>query len=108
MNEKEKIRNVFIGFALADALGVPFEFKSRSTMASNPANSMEGFGTYGQPKGTWSDDSSLALCLADSLCKGYDLIEIAKNFVDWSKAKKWTDVALCLILAGILDIQLID
>nr|WP_207555632.1 ADP-ribosylglycohydrolase family protein [Tenacibaculum maritimum] len=32
---------------------------------------MRTFGTHYQPKGTWSDDSSLTFCLAESLCKGY-------------------------------------
>lgn len=51
---------------------------------------MFGFGTHHQPIGTWSDDSSLAFCLAESLCTDYDLNDIAKNFVKWYSADLWT------------------
>lgn len=44
---------------------------------------MREYGTHNQPKGTWSDDSSLALCLAESLCNGYNLNDIADKFIRW-------------------------
>jgi ADP-ribosylglycohydrolase len=44
---------------------------------------MRGYGTYNQPPGTWSDDTSLALCLADSLSRGFAPDDIARNFVKW-------------------------
>lgn len=85
-----KIENIFIGFSLADALGVPVEFKSRETLRQDPVIDMRSYGTYGQPAGTWSDDSSLAFCLADSLCDGYNLKDIATKFVKWKLADNWT------------------
>lgn len=51
---------------------------------------MRGFGTHHQPPGTWSDDISLTFCLADSLCYGFALIEIAKQFIAWKLNAKWT------------------
>lgn len=90
MISNQNIRDMFLGFTLGDALGVPYEFQKRNIMAKNPASIMAGFGTYRQPKGTWSDDSSLALCLADSLCSRYDLVDMARFFVAWSKSEKWT------------------
>lgn len=63
----EKIRAGIYGTCVADALGVPVEFKSRDWLAVNPLTAMRGNGTYNQPVGTWSDDSSMLLCLADSL-----------------------------------------
>lgn len=84
------IRNMFIGFSLADALGVPVEFKSRELLKKNPVKDMLGYGTHHQKEGTWSDDSSLAFCLADSLTQGYDLKDIASKFVDWKNEKIWT------------------
>ncbi|MEY4937776.1 MAG: hypothetical protein RIS64_4135, partial [Bacteroidota bacterium] len=68
-----KIVSTFLGLSIGDALGVPVEFRSRERIAQNPVTTMRGFGTHQQPIGTWSDDSSLAFCLAESLCKGYDL-----------------------------------
>ncbi len=87
---RQQIKEMFLGFALADALGVPVEFQSRDVLAQNPVNSMAGYGTHFQTEGTWSDDSSLALCLADSLTKGYDLKDIALKFIQWKRNSLWT------------------
>jgi ADP-ribosyl-[dinitrogen reductase] hydrolase len=85
----EKIKAAFFGFAVGDALGVPYEFKDREKMEKQPATEMRGYGTWNQPIGTWSDDSSLAFCLADSLTNGYDLNDIAQNFVLWRTEGYW-------------------
>lgn len=87
---KIQIQNMFLGLSLADALGVPVEFESREDLMQNPVNSMRGFGTYNQPEGTWSDDSSLAFCLAESLQKGYDLKDMAIKFIQWRSEEVWT------------------
>lgn len=92
-NEKPKYlpaQNALLGVAIGDALGVPFEFKSRKEMTANPATKMIGYGTYHQKPGTWSDDSSLTFCLADALCDGYDLEKIARNFIDWRFKNLWS------------------
>jgi ADP-ribosylglycohydrolase len=44
---------------------------------------MQGYGSHSQPPGTWSDDTSLALCLADSLSRDFNPPDIARNFVLW-------------------------
>jgi len=72
-----------MGLCVGDALGVPVEFKPREELDADPVQGMRGFGSHMQPPGTWSDDSSLALCLADSLCNGYDLRDIAARFCSW-------------------------
>ncbi len=46
--------------------------------------------SWNQPKGTWSDDSSLTLCLAEELSKEYDLEKIGQSFVKWVKDGHWT------------------
>ena len=84
------VHSAIIGLAVADALGVPVEFEDRSKLAADPVTDIRGYGTYNQPPGTWSDDSSLTFCLADSLCEGYDLADIARKFVAWRKAEIWT------------------
>lgn len=85
-----KITSALLGIATGDALGVPYEFKSRAEMLRNPAKDMVGYGTHLQPLGTWSDDSSLTFCLADALTKGYDLKEIAIRFIAWKNQNLWT------------------
>jgi ADP-ribosylglycohydrolase len=78
------------GVCIGDALGVPVEFNSRETLKRFPVENMREFGSWNQPKGTWSDDSSLTLCLADELTKGYDLEKIGQSFVKWNKYGHWT------------------
>lgn len=78
------------GVCIGDALGVPVEFKSRETLKRFPVENMREFGSWNQPKGTWSDDSSLTLCIAEELTKGYDLEKIGQSFVKWNKFGHWT------------------
>lgn len=85
-----KVKSGLFGLAVGDALGVPVEFYSRSSLKENPVYEMIGYGTHYQPLGTWSDDSSLVFCLAESLCNGFDLSDIARNFVKWYNAELWT------------------
>lgn len=86
----DKIRSLLFGLAVGDALGVPAEFKSRKTIRKDPIKGMTGFGTHDQPPGTFSDDSSLAFCLAEALTEGYDLNRIAQNFLQWEDENYWT------------------
>ncbi len=82
--------DALLGVAIGDAIGVPYEFSSRDEMQDNPATDMIGHGTYNQPKGTWSDDSSMTFCLAESLIGGYDLEDISKKFIRWIDEAYWT------------------
>ena len=51
---------------------------------------MRGFGTFKLPAGSWSDDSSLLLCTADSLLHGFDLNDMANRFTRWYSEGLWT------------------
>ena len=79
-----------MGVCVSDALGVPVEFSSRAERITSPVTKMLGYGTWNQPPGTWSDDSSLMLCLAESLCSGYAVNDIAKLFRRWYRENYWT------------------
>ncbi|AFZ27334.1 ADP-ribosylglycohydrolase [Cylindrospermum stagnale PCC 7417] len=79
-----------MGVCVADALGVPVEFTSRAERVKSPVTSMLGYGTWNQPPGTWSDDSSLTFCLAASLCDGFSVEVIANSFWRWYKESYWT------------------
>ncbi|MBO0934381.1 ADP-ribosylglycohydrolase family protein [Fibrella aquatilis] len=87
---KSKITGALLGLAVGDALGVPVEFQSRAALQIQPVTTMQGYGTHNQPPGTWSDDSSLAFCLAESLCTGYDLNDLAQRFINWREHGYWT------------------
>ena len=85
-----KVLNGILGLCVGDALGVPVEFVSRRVLNLNPVKDMQGYGSHNQAPGTWSDDSSLTLCLAESLCKGYDIYDIANKFHKWLYEGYWT------------------
>lgn len=84
------VKGALLGLAIGDALGVPVEFQSRDLLTRFPVTGMREFGTHGQPAGTWSDDSSLTFCLAETLVKGYDLQDLANRFVNWRNYGYWT------------------
>jgi len=84
------IHAALFGVAIGDALGVPAEFKSRGTLQQQPVQDFEGYKSHNQPPGTFSDDSSLTFCLAESLCTGYDLNDLANRFIQWLDHGYWT------------------
>ena len=71
-----------MGLVVGDALGVPVEFKKRGTFE---VKDMIGYGTYDQPPGTWSDDSSLTLATVESIGRlgKIDPGDIMENFFLW-------------------------
>jgi ADP-ribosylglycohydrolase len=84
------LKTILFSTATGDALGVPVEFQSRAFMKENPVNDMLEFGTHQQPKGTWSDDTSLMLCLAESIVEGIDVNKLAQKFIAWKNDNLWT------------------
>lgn len=110
---KDRVLGGLWGAVIGDALGVPVEFRSRAMVQSNPVTDLREFGTYNQPKGTWSDDSSLMLCTVDSLMRHqFDTEDMGDRFVQWMEGKLWTpwgkvfdiggatNTALCRIRQG--------
>jgi ADP-ribosylglycohydrolase len=87
---ENSVKAGIFGVCIGDALGVPVEFRSREQLKRSPVTNMRALGTHHQPLGTWSDDGSLTLCLADSLCNGYHLEDIALKFLQWYNAEIWT------------------
>jgi ADP-ribosyl-[dinitrogen reductase] hydrolase len=83
MDKAERIAGGLWGVVVGDALGLPVQFKSRAEVRENPVKDMVGFGTFNLPAGSWSDDSSLTLCLAESLAEGYNVRNIMEKFVAW-------------------------
>lgn len=81
-----KFKSVIIGGAVGDALGVPVEFRERSTYH---VEDMIGYGTYNQPPGTWSDDTSLTMCLIENLIADQGQDELMQKFTAY-KDGYWT------------------
>ena len=74
------ISAVIYGLVVGDALGVPVEFEKRDTYS---IIDMVGYGTYNQPPGTWSDDTSLTLALMEHLGEKSDLSILMDKFVSY-------------------------
>lgn len=89
MNKKDEndlenmLYHSLFGFCVGDALGVPVEFSTREERKADPVCSMRAYGTHNQPAGTWSDDTSLMLCLIDAINQGYSIQKVADNFINF-------------------------
>lgn len=91
MNLENKLKSAILGLAVGDALGVPYEFISRDIIKKNPCKDMIGYGTHNKKAGTWSDDTSLTLCLLDNLNnKNINYNDIMNSFVLWYDNGKYT------------------
>lgn len=84
------LQTILLATAVGDALGVPVEFQLREMLKANPVTDMREYGSHHQPKGTWSDDTSLMLCLAESMVEGLDLNKLAQKFIAWKNDNLWT------------------
>lgn len=78
------------GACIGDILGVPVEFTSRKERGVDPVQELRAYGTYHQPFGTWSDDTSLTLCLIDALCKDFSVEKVAQNMITFYRNAEFT------------------
>ncbi len=91
MDLKKRIADAVLGVAVGDALGVPVEFYEREARRADPVTGMRDGGFHNQKPGTWSDDTSMALALMDSLTrKGFDPEDQMRCYVDWLWSGKYT------------------
>nr|WP_251456522.1 ADP-ribosylglycohydrolase family protein [Priestia endophytica] len=79
---KKRILPTLYGGIIGDMLGVPVEFKKRGTFH---INDVTGYGTYNQPPGTWSDDTSMTLCLVETLTENGSPLDLMKKFVQYEE-----------------------
>ncbi len=88
----DNVKSALLGLAVGDALGVPVEFCSRDELKRNPVTGMRNYGSWQQPAGTWSDDTSLTIAAMESIArlKKFDTNDIMKNFVRWLKEDEFT------------------
>ncbi len=92
MKRESRVAGGLLGVAVGDALGVPVEGVSRKRLRARPVTEMLPAERWGLPPGTWSDDTSLTLCLAASLVKQgrLDVEEVGRRFVRWLDAGYWS------------------
>ena len=88
--ERNYIKDILFGVCIGDALGVPVEFQSRDSLKKSPVKKMQSGGIHRQGEGIWSDDSSLTICLAETIAEGYSHDLLAQKFIDWKYKAYWT------------------
>jgi len=86
----DRQRGTFLGLAVGDALGAAVEFRRPGTFP--PVTGYRSGGPHGLAPGEWSDDTSMALALADSIANvGWDLDDQAQRYLAWYE-KGWYSV----------------
>lgn len=90
-----KFKGSFLGLATGDALGLPLENKSPNTF--EPIKDIVGVGILGLEPGKWTDDTSMALCLAESLIekKGFEPIDQLERYLKWYREGYHSSTGFC-------------
>jgi ADP-ribosylglycohydrolase len=83
METIERYRGSLLGLAAGDALGTTLEFQYPGSFV--PLEDIVGGGPFGLGAGEWTDDTSMALCLAESLveCRGFDPVDQLRRYARW-------------------------
>jgi len=83
IDEEDRFRGCLLGLAVGDALGTTVEFKARGSF--DPVSDMLGGGPFNLKPGEWTDDTSMALCLASSLIHedGFNPRDQMNRYCNW-------------------------
>ena len=95
MELKDRYHGCLLGLAVGDALGSSLEFNSPGSFY--PISDMIGGGPFNLNPGEWTDDTSMALCLAESLItkKGFDPVDQLEKYVRWFEEGYLSSNGLC-------------
>jgi len=94
-NGIDRYRGCLLGLACGDAVGTTVEFRARGSFT--PVTGMQGGGPFGLVAGEWTDDTSMALCLAASLihCKGFDAADQMNRYCNWRSVGYMSSTGNC-------------
>lgn len=92
----DKSRGAMLGLAIGDALGAPVETLPRGGF--KPITGYRAGGYFQLPAGAWTDDTAMALCLADSLTTGaaFDEADLLARFCRWVEFAENTSTDRCI------------
>lgn len=95
-----------IGLAVGDAVGTAVEFSPPGSF--EPVSDMIGGGPFDLEPGQWTDDTSMALCLASSLieCGGFDATDQMDRYVRWRDEGYLSSNGRCFDIGGTVDAAL--
>ena len=91
----QRYRGCLLGLAVGDAVGAALEFRSPGSF--RPITDMIGGGPFDLVPGQWTDDTSMALCLAESLIenKGFNAEDQMRRYVRWWKEGYLSSTGTC-------------
>ncbi len=91
----ERCAGSLVGLACGDAVGTTVEFRPRGSF--QPLTDMVGGGPFGLAPGQWTDDTSMALCLAESLLSknGFDATDQMGRYLNWWRWGYWSSTGQC-------------
>jgi ADP-ribosyl-[dinitrogen reductase] hydrolase len=103
METIDRYRGALLGLACGDALGTTLEFKPPGTF--KPVTDIVGGGPFGLKPGQWADDTSMALCLAESLieCKGFDPVDQMRRYLRWYREGHLSSNGRCFDIGNGFD-----
>jgi ADP-ribosylglycohydrolase len=92
---RDRYRGALLGLAAGDALGTTLEFKTPGTFT--PLTDMIGGGPFHLKPGEWTDDTSMALCLAESLIEkhGFDAKDQMDRYCSWYERGHLSSTGRC-------------
>jgi ADP-ribosylglycohydrolase len=94
MSILDRKRGTLLGLSVGDALGAAVEFEAPGRFA--PVTEYRGGGPHGLGPGEWTDDTSMALALADSIAEtGWDLDDQAQRYLEWWRQGKYSVTDHC-------------
>ena len=95
MQQIERYRGCLLGLATGDAVGTTLEFRSPGTFT--PINDMVGGGPFRLNPGQWTDDTSMALCLAESLIEqnGFVPTHQLEKYLQWYRKGHLSSTGRC-------------
>ena len=96
----DRYRGALLGLAAGDALGTTLEFKPPGTF--EPILDMVGGGPFNLQPGQWTDDTSMALCLAESLIEsnGFDPVDQLARYLRWKREGHHSSTGRCFDIGG--------
>jgi ADP-ribosyl-[dinitrogen reductase] hydrolase len=97
-----------LGLAVGDALGAPIEFASPGSF--EPLTDMISGGAFGLQRGQYTDDTTMALCIAESILeKGcFDPIDQLQRFVRWYRQGYLSSTGTCFDIGNTTRASLED
>lgn len=95
VDARGRFRGALIGLAAGDAVGAAVEFQPPGTFT--PIDDMIGGGPFDLRPGEWTDDTSMALCLAESLVerRGFDARDQMERYVRWHRDGYMSSTGTC-------------